>query len=412
LANLGGLQVAPEQHHLIDEMDVTTGWSALSNDTLNLATTTKHVLGTAALTFDKVDGADNTVFAAIEKTITSVDLGNPSPHDVIQTACYIPDLTDVSYVFIRLGTDSSNYNEWRIEDTALTAATYETLLFNIGDASYAGITGNGWDPSAVTYVAIGVAFDAETNTLAGIVFDEISFHTNLHTSAELNAEVSSSVSSAKVDLQKINGSVVDKGSGNSSNGSQRIAVATDDVNLSAIKTSTEIMDDWDNAASDGASVSGDVAHDSADAGEPVKIGGKARTANPTAVANNDRVDAFFDDVGRQVMTLGVPRDLIVAPTITTISNTNETTVLSAIASTFLDVVGVIITNTSTTSTEVTFKDSTGGTSRFKISAPANDTRGITLPYIVPQATANNNWTATAADSVSSLDITVFAIKNV
>jgi len=38
-------------------------------------------------------------------------------------------------------------------------------------------------------------------------------------------------------------------------------------------TALQIMDDWDNAASDGASVSGDVAHDSADAGEPVKIGG-------------------------------------------------------------------------------------------------------------------------------------------
>lgn len=177
--------------------------------------------------------------------------------------------------------------------------------------------------------------------------------------------------------------------------------------------SLSVMDDWDNAASDGASVSGDVAHDAVDAGEPVKIGGKARTANPTAVAANDRVDAFFDDVGRQVTFNGVPRDLLVSPTIVTISNTTETTVLAAGGSgVFHDVYGIIITNTSATATEVTFKDSTTGTSRFKISAPANDTRGITLPFIVPQATANNNWTATAADSVSSLDITVLAMKNV
>lgn len=242
LANFGGLQVAPEQHHIIDSMNATTGWSALGNDTLNLATTKKHILGTDALTFDKVDGAANTIFAGIAKTISSVDLGKPSPHDLIQTACYIPNIDDVSYVFIRLGTDSSHYNEWRIEDTALTAAIFETLLFNVGDASYAGITGNGWDPSAVTYVAIGVAFDAETNELAEIIFDELSFHTNQHTSAELNAEVSSSVSSAKVDLQKINGSVVDKGSGNKSNGSQRIVVATDDVNLSAIKSAIENLE--------------------------------------------------------------------------------------------------------------------------------------------------------------------------
>ncbi|MCI0635578.1 MAG: hypothetical protein L0206_16935, partial [Actinobacteria bacterium] len=43
----------------------------------------------------------------------------------------------------------------------------------------------------------------------------------------------------------------------------------------AALTALQIMDDWDNAASDGASVSGDVAHDTADAGEPVKIGAKA-----------------------------------------------------------------------------------------------------------------------------------------
>jgi hypothetical protein len=247
IGDLGGLHVSPEQHHIVDSMNATTGWSVLGNDTTNLATTKKHVIGTDALTFDKVDGAADTIFAGIQKTITSIDLGSVSPHDVVQSPCYIPAITDVAYVFLRLGTDSSNYNEWRIEDTALTAATYEILLFNIGDASYAGITGNGWNPSAVTYAAIGVAFDAETDTLAGIVFDEISFHTNMHTSAELNAEVSSSVSSANVNLQKVGGSVVDKGAGNVSNGCQRVVLATDDVNAAAIKAAVEIMDDWDDA---------------------------------------------------------------------------------------------------------------------------------------------------------------------
>lgn len=46
---------------------------------------------------------------------------------------------------------------------------------------------------------------------------------------------------------------------------------------------------------------GDVGHDSPDSGYPVKIGGKAQTSLPTAVGNNDRVNAFFDDRGRQVV---------------------------------------------------------------------------------------------------------------
>lgn len=46
-------------------------------------------------------------------------------------------------------------------------------------------------------------------------------------------------------------------------------------------------------------VAGDVAHDAADSGNPVKVGGKAHTSAPSAVANGDRVNAYFDDTGHQ-----------------------------------------------------------------------------------------------------------------
>lgn len=52
-------------------------------------------------------------------------------------------------------------------------------------------------------------------------------------------------------------------------------------------------------------VMGDVAHDAVDAGNPLKFGGKARTAQPAAVANSDRVDAYFDEYGRLVISSGV-----------------------------------------------------------------------------------------------------------
>ena len=47
---------------------------------------------------------------------------------------------------------------------------------------------------------------------------------------------------------------------------------------------------------------GNVAHDAADAGNPIKVGGRASTTPVTAVSANDRVDAFFDVQGRQVVT--------------------------------------------------------------------------------------------------------------
>ena len=50
---------------------------------------------------------------------------------------------------------------------------------------------------------------------------------------------------------------------------------------------------------------GDVAHDSVDSGNPVKIGGKAvtNTTVPTAVAAGDRVQAWFDQQGAQAVFL-------------------------------------------------------------------------------------------------------------
>ncbi len=47
---------------------------------------------------------------------------------------------------------------------------------------------------------------------------------------------------------------------------------------------------------------GDAAHDAVDAGNPLKIGGKALTGIPTPVADADRVNAWFDEYGRPVVS--------------------------------------------------------------------------------------------------------------
>lgn len=50
-------------------------------------------------------------------------------------------------------------------------------------------------------------------------------------------------------------------------------------------------------------ITGDVAHDAADSGNPLKIGGKASTAKPAAVSNGDRVNAWFDEYGQMHIIL-------------------------------------------------------------------------------------------------------------
>lgn len=51
----------------------------------------------------------------------------------------------------------------------------------------------------------------------------------------------------------------------------------------------------------GRQVHGDVAHDGADGGNPVKIGGKASSSAPSDVSAADRTDAWFDLKGRLVV---------------------------------------------------------------------------------------------------------------
>lgn len=157
---------------------------------------------------------------------------------------------------------------------------------------------------------------------------------------------------------------------------------------------------------------GDTAHGSADSGNPIKIGGKARTTDPTAEANGDRVDAYFDVMGRQVTIANVPRGRRIRNTIT-LSSTTETTLLAAAASTFHDLTKVLVCNTSATATRVDFRDSTAGTVMMSIYAPAGQTVGFTDSNDpVEQTTANNNWTAQLSGAVTDVRIFAQAVKKV
>ena len=159
-------------------------------------------------------------------------------------------------------------------------------------------------------------------------------------------------------------------------------------------------------------IAGNTASGASDADNPIKIGGLAKTANPTAVTDGQRVAALHDKLGKQVV-VGSIRDLKGSQFTTITSSTAETTVVTAVAATFLDIYGVIIENTSAAACKVTFKDSTAGTTRFEIYVPAGDTRGFMLPEsgATKQAAVNNNWTATCGTSVASIVITIFYIQN-
>lgn len=143
---------------------------------------------------------------------------------------------------------------------------------------------------------------------------------------------------------------------------------------------------------------GDLASDAADTGSsPVKIGGIARQANPTAVAAGDRVSATFDDLGRQLITPIQVRDLITTAYATLSTNT-ETTLATAVSATFLDLIWVKFSNTSSGAVTVDLRDGTGGNIVDTYEVPANGVSGISMPRPYPQGNAGNNWTVDFNDS--------------
>lgn len=154
-------------------------------------------------------------------------------------------------------------------------------------------------------------------------------------------------------------------------------------------------------------VGGDVAAGSADAGKPVKTGGKAATAEPTAQTAGNRVDDLTDAYGRKVV-VPVLRGQIGTQHTTITASASETTIFTAAGvGVFADPFGIEITNTSASDGKCDIRDATTGTLRRTYAVKAGSTGGFSRDAgsAVPQTTANNNWTATCT-SLSSWEITV------
>ncbi len=185
-------------------------WAALGNDTTGLDVDLDHVYGTKSLEFDKVNGAANTKIGGIDRTLASsfsVDKFAAGSIGFLMWSVNVQAKTNVDYAFLRLGTSASHYNEWRVPKAQLS--TYWNLCrVAISDPDSSGSKGNGWDSSAITYVAIGLAFDAETDALADIRVDRIVITSALLASADISTEKSTVVTTGDVNVDELGGETV------------------------------------------------------------------------------------------------------------------------------------------------------------------------------------------------------------
>jgi len=158
---------------------------------------------------------------------------------------------------------------------------------------------------------------------------------------------------------------------------------------------------------------GDIPSDEADTGSaPIKIGGIARTANPTAVAANDRVSATFDTIGRQIMRPLQVRGLL-ATAYTSLTTGTETSLLAGATSTYHDLVWIMGANQSDVAVLVDIRSTTGGNVLLSLEIPANSTAGIAPPIPYPASDVGASWTLDMDDITgTTVDITALFSKEI
>ena len=165
-------------------LNTSADWTAFSNDTTNLAYTNLHISKVGGLTFDKANGTGDLKYAGIYRSDLALDLTSEPrdlcPEDRIGICFYVGALTNIASLHIRLGTSASHYCQWAIADTVMTASTFQVHTAKLGACT---VTGSGWNPASISYAALLINFDAETNALAGNIIDSVWFQKNTPTVA-------------------------------------------------------------------------------------------------------------------------------------------------------------------------------------------------------------------------------------
>lgn len=161
ISNLAALLAKTKSNDslLVDDFSSLTGWSKIGTGGALALDTSKNLVGSGAIKADK--SAAGFEFG-IEKTISSVDFSSLINSDsYFNLGLYIDDVIDSSYdgVILRIGTDSSNYRQWSLTDSSLKQF-WNDLFFDL-TSDLASEVGTGWNPSAVTYIAVVLDFSSE-----------------------------------------------------------------------------------------------------------------------------------------------------------------------------------------------------------------------------------------------------------
>lgn len=160
-----------------------------------------------------------------------------------------------------------------------------------------------------------------------------------------------------------------------------------------------------------AASAGDVAHDAADSGNPLKVGAKAVSAEPAAVAANDRANLISDLVGKLItLPYANPENFVSGAITSAMTGTTSTSLVAAPGAGLRNYITTIIVSNAhaTVGTDVILQDGSGGTTLMTIPAAAvYGGAAINLPVPLRQPTTNTalfcaNVTTGASTKVSAV----------
>lgn len=118
---------------------------------------------------------------------------------------------------------------------------------------------------------------------------------------------------------------------------------------------------------------GNIAHDGVDAGNPIKIGGKATNVEPAAVANADRTNLITDLVGKLItLPYSNPENFVSGAITSAMTGTASTSLIAAPASGLRNYITTIVVSNShaTVGTDIVIQDGNAGTTLMTIPAAA------------------------------------------
>ena len=209
------------------------------------------------------------------------------------------------------------------------------------------------------------------------------------------------------------------------------SIATDDAGagghvqivklaLSADASATPITADADGllvnlGANNDVTVSGVIAHDGVDSGNPIKVGGRAAAlaASVTLVAAADRADVVTDLDGAQIVRTDCQLGDLITGVLTNTDGaaTAFTGNFAATASLRHYITCVSIANTSATAVTVDLRDGTGGAVLFTFMVPAGG--GIVVPFSPPlrQPTVNTALAIDGSAAATTITVSVNGFKS-